>query len=262
MRLRTRTPRRAAIAGLALFTAAALTACSSDDDTATENAAGETSNSETAEAPDASAPQAPVQELILSEGEAPGGGVVQVIDPPLLQENVDKLVADQNRKLMENEACDKVARLETVSNHATEDGVTAAVRYKQSEEDETEHRFGIGIVGQKLNDFMDRSLYEACTTSASAANPNVELFMRVEDAPPVDGVQGFRVISDFITTQPDGNRTMSRAVALHGFSRDTTVSVEYAARGDNPEADPVIPTAAGALDAIYTAQMEKIVNAE
>ena len=39
-----------------------------------------------------------------------------------------------------------MSRLETVSNHATTDGVTAAVRYKQSEEDDTEHRFGIGMV--------------------------------------------------------------------------------------------------------------------
>lgn len=262
MRLRTRTPRRAAIAGLALVTAAALTACSSDDENAEDTAAGDTSTSETSEASDAPAPQAPVQELVLGEGEAPGGGVVQVIDPPMLQEAVDKLVADQGRQLMEDPACDKVSRLETVSNYATGDGVTAAVRYKQSEEDETEHRFGIGMVGQKLDDFMDRSLYEACTTSASAANPNVELVMKVEDAPAIDGTQGFRVTSDFITTQPDGSRALSRAVAIHGFSRDTTVSVEYAARGDNPDADPVLPTAAGALDAIYTAQMEKIVNAE
>lgn len=262
MRLRTRTPRRAAIAGLALVTAATLTACSSDDesgDTAGADGSGETSTSETA---DASAPQAPVREIILAENEAPGGGVVQIIDPPLLQEAVDKLVADQGRQLMEDPACDKVSRLETVSNHATGEGVTAAVRYKQSEDDDTEHRFGIGMVGQELEEFMDRSLYEACTSSASVANPNVELVMTVEDAPEVDGVEGFRVTSDFITTQPDGSRSLNRAIAIHGFARDTTVSVEYAARGDDPAADPVLPTAASALDAIYVAQMAKLVTAE
>ncbi|MFS4488325.1 hypothetical protein [Dietzia kunjamensis] len=260
MRLRTRTPRRVAIAGLALATAAALTACSSDE----ENAQGgePASETQTSETVAQSAPQAPVEELVLSEGEAPGGGVVQVVDRPLLQEAVDKLVADQGRQLMEDPACDKVSRLETVSNHATTDGVTAAVRYKQSEEDETEHRFGIGMVGERLDEFMDRSLYEACTTSRSAANPNVELNMTVTDAPAIDGTEGFRVTSDFITTQPDGTRALSRAIAIHGFARDTTVSVEYAARGDDPAADPVLPTAAGALDAIYVAQMEKILNAE
>ncbi|WP_404850555.1 hypothetical protein [Dietzia kunjamensis] len=260
MRLRTSTPRRVAIAGLALATAAALTACSSDEENPRGGEpASETQTSETAAQ---SAPQAPVEELVLSEGEAPGGGVVQVIDRGLLQEAVDKLVADQGRQLMEDPACDKVSRLETVSNHATTDGVTAAVRYKQSEEDETEHRFGIGMVGERLDEFMDRSLYEACTTSRSAANPNVELKMTVADAPAIDGTEGFRVTSDFITTQPDGTRALSRAIAIHGFARDTTVSVEYAARGDDPAADPVLPTAAGALDAIYVAQMEKILNAE
>ncbi|KAA0918811.1 hypothetical protein [Dietzia sp. ANT_WB102] len=260
MRLRTRTPRRVAIAGLALATTAALTACSSNDENAgATEPTGETSTSETV---DQSAPQAPVDELVLAEGEAPGGGIVQVIDRKLLQEAVDKLVADQGRQLMENPACDKVSRLETVSNHATTDGVTAAVRYKQSDTDETEHRFGIGMVNGTLGEFMDRSLYEACTSSRSAANPDVELAMKVEDAPAVAGAEGFRVTSDFITTKPDGTRTLSRAVAIHGVARDTTVSVEYAARGDDPAADPVLPTAAGALDAIYTAQMEKLVNAE
>lgn len=258
MRLRTRTPRRVAIAGLAMVTAAALTACSTDSD---EGAQDSGNGAETSEAAQESASQAPVEERVLVEDEAPGGGVVQVIDRPLLQEAVDKLVADQGRQLMENPACDKVSRLETVSNFATTDGVTVVVRYKQSETDETEHRFGIGMVGQRLDEFMDRSLYEACHTSRSVANPNVELVMTVEDAPLVEGAEGFRVISDFITTQPDGTQQLNRAVALHGFARDTTVSVEYAARGDDPATDPVLPTAAGALDEIYIAQMEKIVSA-
>ncbi|MDX2356111.1 hypothetical protein [Dietzia sp. PP-33] len=263
MRLRTRNPRRVAIAGLALVTAAALTACSSDSDDSEGSASVDsTSETETSEAVDESAPEAPLDQLILAEGEAPGGGVVQVIEPDLLREAVDKLVADQGKKLMEDPACDKVSRLETVSNFATSDGVTAAVRYKQSEEDETEHRFGIGMVGQELEEFMDRSLYEACTSSRSATNPNVELVMTVSDAPAVEGAEGFRVTSDFITTRPDGGRSLSRAVAIHGFARDTTVSVEYAARGDDPAADPVLPTAAGALDAIYNAQMTKLVDAE
>lgn len=260
MRLRNRTPRRAAIAGLALVTAATLTACSSDSD---GSGAAETETStETSATVAESAPQAPVSELILSEGEAPGGGVVQVIEPGLLKSAVDKLVADQGKQLMENPACDKVSRLETVSNHATtEDGVTAAVRYKQSENDETEHRFGIGMVGKKLDEFLDRSLYEACTTSKSTTNPNLELVMTVADAPVVEGAKGFRVTSDFISTEPDGTRTISRAVAIHGFARETTVSVEYAARGSDPAGDPVLPTAAGALDAIYTAQMNKLIQA-
>ena len=259
MRLRTRTTRRVATAGLALATAAALTACSTDNDDGDAATPAEPQDSaEVNTAP----PQAPVEELVLAEGEAPGGGVVQVIDPELLQEAVDKLVADQGRQLMENPACDTVSRLETVSNHATGDGVTAAVRYKQSEEDDTEHRFGIGMVDQRLDEFMDRSLYEACDQSQSSANPNVQLFMYVEDAPAVEGTEGFRVISDFVTTDPDGTTSLSRAVAIHGYARDTTVSVEYAARGDDPEVDPVLPTAASALDAIYTAQMEKVVNAE
>lgn len=260
MRLRTRTPRRVAIAGLALVTAATLTACSSDSDDA--ESTDSTGSSETSAAVDESTPQAPVTELVLAEGEAPGGGVVQVIEPGLLQSAVDKLVADQGKQLMEDPACDKVSRLETVSNFAATDGVTAAVRYKQSESDETEHRFGIGMVGRKLDEFMDRSLYEACETSRSTTNPNVELVMTVTDAPAVDGAEGFRVNSDFISTQPDGTRSISRAVAIHGFARGTTVSVEYAARGNDPAKDPVLPTAAGALDSIYTAQMNKLVNAE
>lgn len=258
MRLRTRTHRRVAIAGLALVTAAALTACSTDSDEDGQDSGNSAGTSENAQE---AAPQAPLEERILVENEAPGGGVVQLIDRPLLQESVDKLVADQGRQLMEDPACDKVSRLETVSNFATTDGVTVVVRYKQSETDETEHRFGIGMVGQRLDEFMDRSLYEACQTSRSVANPNVELVMTVEDAPVVEGAEGFRVISDFITTQPDGTQQLNRAVALHGFARDTTVSVEYAARGDDPAVDPVLPTAAGALDEIYIAQMEKILNA-
>ncbi|MDO8393701.1 MAG: hypothetical protein Q7T31_04860 [Dietzia sp.] len=260
MRLRTRNPRRVAIAGLALVTAAALTACTSDsDDSGNGDASGDTQTTATI---DESAPEAPLDQLVLSEGEAPGGGVVQVIEPDLLQEAVDKLVADQGKQLMEDPACDRVSRLETVSNFATTDGLTAAVRYKQSEEDDTEHRFGIGMVGQRLDDFMDRSLYEACTSSRSSTNPAVELVMTVADAPAIEGTEGFRVTSDFITTRPDGTRSLSRAIAIHGFTRDTTVSVEYAARGNNPEADPVLPSAAGALDAIYEAQMAKIVVAE
>ncbi len=259
MRLRSRTPRRAAVAGLALVTAATLTACSSDSG---ENGQNSGNGTETSENAQGSAPSVPVEERVLVEGEAPGNGVVQVIDRPLLQEAVDKLVADQSRQLMENPACDKVSRLETVANFATTDGVTVVVRYKESEADETEHRFGIGMVGQRLDEFMDRSLYEACDTSRSLANPNVELFMFVEDAPFVEGAEGFRVVSDFVTTGPDGLRQINRAVALHGYARDTTVSVEYAAQGDDPALDPVLPTAASALDAIYVAQMEKLVNAE
>lgn len=260
MRLLTRTPGRVAIAGLTLVTAAALTACTSDSDGA--ESPDPTDSSETSAPVDESAPQAPVAELVLAEGEAPGGGVVQVIEPDLLRSAVDKLVADQGKQLMTDPACDKVSRLETVSNFAATDGVTAAVRYKQSESVETEHRFGIGMVGQKLDEFMDRSLYEACTTSKSTTNPNVELKMTVADAPDIAGAEGFRVTSDFISTQPDGKKTISRAVAIHGFARDTTVSIEYAARGDDPAKDPVLPTAAGALDSIYTAQMEKLVTAE
>ncbi|MFN3602771.1 MAG: hypothetical protein ACK4UY_15420 [Dietzia sp.] len=260
MRLRTRNPRRVAIAGLALVTAAALTACTSDsDDSGNGDATGDTQTTETV---NESAPQAPLDQLVLAEDEAPGGGVVQVIEPDLLQEAVDKLVADQGKQLMEDPACDRVSRLETVSNFATTDGLTAAVRYKQSEEDDTEHRFGIGMVGQRLDDFMDRSLYEACTTSQSSTNPDVELVMTVADAPAIDGAEGFRVTSDFITTRPDGSRSLSRAIAIHGFTRDTTVSVEYAARGNDPDADPVLPSAAGALDAIYESQMAKLVVAE
>ncbi|EYT61076.1 hypothetical protein H483_0113045 [Dietzia sp. UCD-THP] len=258
MRLRTRNPRRVAIAGLALVTAAALTACTSDDE-GNGDASGDAQTTTTV---NESAPQAPLDQLVLSEGEAPGGGVVQVIEPALLQEAVDKLVADQGKQLMEDPACDRVSRLETVSNFATTDGLTAAVRYKQSEEDETEHRFGIGMVGEKLDDFMDRSLYEACTSSRSTTNPDVELVMTVEDAPALEGVEGFRVTSDFITTRPDGTRSLSRAIAIHGYTRETTVSVEYAARGNDPAADPVLPSADGALDAIYQAQMAKIATAE
>ena len=144
---------------------------------------------------------------------------------------------------MEDPACDKVSRLETVSNVATTDGVTVVVRYKPSETDDTEHRFGIGMVGQRLDEFMDRSLYEACHTSRSVTNPNFELVMTVEDAPVVEGAEGFQVISDFITTQPDGVQQINRAVALHGYARDTTVSVEYAARGAPCRPGPA--TAAG-----------------
>lgn len=260
MRLRTRTPRRVATAGLALVTAATMTACSSDSGDTGESSS--TSATETSQAVDESTPEAPLAEVLLAEGEAPGGGVVQIIDPAQLKGPVDKLVADQGKQLMEAPACDKVSRLETVSNHALDGGVTAAVRYKQSESDETEHRFGIGMVGERLDEFLDRSLYEACTTSKSLVNPDVELKMTVADAPAVEGAEGFRVTSDFISTQPDGTKSLSRAVSIHGFARGTTVSVEYAARSNDADVDPVLPTAAGALDAIYTGQMNKLVAAK
>ena len=262
MRLRTRTPRRVAIAGLALATAAALTACSSDSDDADAGTTDAAGTSETSAAVDESAPQAPVNELLLVEGEAPGSGVVQVIGPDVLREPIDKLLADQGRKLMEDPACDKVSRLETVSNYALTEGATAAVLYKQSETDETQHQFGIGLVKKRLDEFLDRSLYEACTTSRSANNPNVDLAMTVADAPAVEGAEGFRVTSDFIVTQPDGRKTINRAIVIHGFARGTTASVEYMARGDDPNGDPVLPAANSALDRIYEAQMTKLVAAQ
>lgn len=258
MRLRTRTT-RVATAGLALVTAATLSACSSDSDETGDT--DTTAGAETSQAVPSSAPQAPLGELVLAEGEAPGGGVVQMVDPELLQSNVDKLVEDQGKQLMEDPACDKVSRLETVSNHLTSGGVTAVVRYKQSETDETEHRFGIGMVGQRLHEFLDRSLYEACTVSRSATNPDVELRMSVDDAPAIEGAEGFRVTSDFVTTHPDGRQSLNRAISIHGFARDTTVSFDYSARSDDANVDPVLPTAAGALDAIYTTQMNKLVAA-
>ena len=91
----------------------------------------------------------------------------------MLQEALDKLVADQQRQLMDDPACDKVSRLETVSNHATTDGVTAAVRYKQSETDETEHRFGIGMVSGRLDDFMalSRRCWRTRTCTSTGSRP-------------------------------------------------------------------------------------------
>ncbi|HMT49554.1 hypothetical protein [Dietzia sp. UBA5065] len=257
MRLRTRTPRRVAIAGLALATAASLTACSSESDDASADP-GQT----TSAAVDESTPQAPVNDLILGEGETPGSGVVRVIGPDVLREPIDKLIADQGRQLMENPACDKVSRLETVSNFALTEGVTAAVLYKQSETDETQHQFGIGLVKKKLDEFLDRSLYEACTTSKSASNPEVELVMTVADAPAVEGAEGFRVTSDFLVNQPDGSRTISRAIVIHGFARGVTSSIEYMATGNDAAADPVLPAANAALDKIYEAQMNKIIAAK
>ena len=268
MRLRTRTPRRIAIAGLALVTAAGLTACSSDSDdagtvdTGTSAEADGSAEAEPESTVDETPPKAPPAELVLAEGEAPGSGVVQIIDPALLKPAVDKLVADQGKELMDTPECDKVSRVETIANHAAGDGVTAAVRYKQAEDDETEHRFGIGLVVKKLDDFLDRSLYEACTRARSTTNDKVELVMKVTDAPAVDGAEGFRVTSDFITTEADGSTSLSRAISIHGFAKGTTVSVEYAARGDDPAKDPVLPTANNALDSIYTAQMEKLAKAE
>ena len=65
MRLSTRTPRRVAIAGLALVTAATLTACSSDSEgNASESSTGASSESASVST---EAPKAPVAERILAE---------------------------------------------------------------------------------------------------------------------------------------------------------------------------------------------------
>lgn len=259
MRLRTLTTRRVATAGIALVTAATLTACASDTD---EDASADGPTPETSENVDESAPQAPVDELILAEGEAPGGGVVNRLEHDQIRERVEQIMAAQNEQLMEDPACDRVSRLPTIVNYSLDDAVNSLIRYKESETDETEHRFGVGMVDERLDEFLDRSLYEACDTSVSSANPDKVLTMNVEDAPAVDGAEGFRVTSDFVTTEPDGTQTMLRHVSIHGFARDTTVSVEYEAQNNDPGVDPVLPTAAGALDAIYTEQMEKLVAAE
>ena len=258
MRLRTRTTRRVATAGIALVTAAAMSACSSDTEEDGGTASPETSASDPV---DDSTPEAPVDQLILGQDEAPGGGVVERLEHDQIREQVDRIVESQGRELMENPACDTVSRVPTVTNHALDDAVHSVIRYKQSETDETEHRFGVGLVDQRLDEFLDRPLYEACDTSPTIADPGRELRMSVEDAPEVPGPEGFRVISDFVTTEPDGNQSLYRLVVLHGFARGTTVNVEYEATSDDVDVDPVLPTAAGALDAIYTEQMTKLVEA-
>lgn len=263
MPFRTRTSRVVA-AGLALVTASALTACSSDSEEPTDapGSASESAEQSSAAPVDETPPTTPMAEVLLSEGEAPGNGVIQTIPADLLTQAQEKLEADQGKQLMDEPACDKVARLETVANHATGDAVTAVVRYKQAEDDDTEHRYGIGMVPLKLDEYLDRSLYEACTTSKSSTNPAVELRMSVSDAPAVEGAQGFRVTSDFITTRPDGGTTINRHISLHGFANGTSTNIEYMAQGADPEADPVLPQANDALVAIYTTQMDKLVKAE
>lgn len=260
MRLRTRTPRRVAVAGVAVVTAATLAACSSgSDEPAGTDATGGAESSPTL---NDSPPTTPLGDVLLAKGEAPGGGVVEKLDPAALKPAVDQLVKDQGRQLMEDPACDRVSRLETTNNHAATDAVMAAVRYKQAEDNDTEHRFGVVMLGRKLDDFLDRSLYEACTTSKSTTNPDMQLTMKVTDAPEVPGAQGFRVTSDFVTQTPDGKKALNRTIVVHGYAHGTTTAVEYNALSDDAAKDPVLPEADAALNAIYSAQMDKLAKAQ
>ncbi|MFL0577840.1 hypothetical protein [Dietzia sp. 179-F 9C3 NHS] len=265
MRLRTSTPRRIAVAGIALATAAALTACTSDaeEGETTADTGPETSEtSEAAEGVSDELPATPVGDLLLGEGEAPGEGVIQRLDPETLRPAVDRLVENQGRELMQDPACDTVSRQEAINNYVATEAPMSAISYKQSEEDETVHTFGVALLSKRLDGFLDRSLFEACTTSRSATNENLELIMTVSDAPAIPGTEGFRVTSDFVTTDEAGNRAVNRTVIVHGYARGTTTSVEYTAAGTDPAADPVLPEANNAIDEIYKAQMTKLLDAE
>ncbi|HHX84890.1 MAG TPA: hypothetical protein GX694_06100 [Actinomycetales bacterium] len=262
MRLRTRTPRRIAVAGIALATAAALTACTSDAEEGEATADTGAETSETAEGVSDELPATPVGDLLLGEGEAPGEGVVQRLDPETLRPAVDRLVENQGRELMQDPACDTVSRQEAINNYVASEAPMSAISYKQSEEDETVHTFGVALLSKRLDGFLDRSLFEACTTSRSATNENLELTMTVSDAPAIPGTEGFRVTSDFVTTDEAGNRAVNRTVIVHGYARGTTTSVEYTAAGTDPAADPVLPEASNAIDEIYKAQMTKLLDAE
>ena len=55
---------------------------------------------------------------------------------------------------------------------------------------------------------------------------------------------------------------MTRVVSLHGYAHGTSVGVEYMAAGNDPAQDPVLPTANQTLEALYTAQMDKLVKAQ
>lgn len=260
MRLRTSTPRRVAAAGIAVATAAALAACSSDSGENPDT--GATGGSETSVEVSDETPTTPLDQVLLAKGEAPGNGVVDKLDPAALKAAVDQLVKDQGRKLMDDPACDKVSRLETTNNYAASEAVMSAVRYKQAEDNDTEHRFGVVLLGKKLDEFLDRSLYEACTTSKSATNPDMQLTMKVSDAPEVPGAEGFRVTSDFVTTTPEGRKVLNRTIVVHGYAHGTTTAVEYNALSEDAAKDPVLPEADAAINAIYTAQMDKLVKAE
>ena len=252
---------RMAHAGLAVVTALSLAACSSDDGGSTETTSGDGPSSQAAPASD-ERPATPVGELLLTAEETPGGGVVTTIKPDQAKPEVDKLVESQGRELMTEPACDRIARLETVANHAATDGASAVISYQQSQEDDTRHHFGVGLVPARLEDFLDRSLYEACTTSAVNEHPEHTLNVSVADAPEVAGAQGFRVVSDVLVNAPDGTTQLRRDISIHGYARGITTSIEYRAIGTDAAQNPVLPTADGALNAIYTAQMNKILQAE
>ena len=99
MRLRTSTPRRVAAAGIAVATAAALAACSSDSGENPDT--GATGGSETSVEVSDETPTTPLDQVLLAKGEAPGNGVVDKLDPAALKAAVDQLVKDQGRKLMD-----------------------------------------------------------------------------------------------------------------------------------------------------------------
>ena len=252
---------RMAHASLAVVTALSLAACSSGDGGSTETTSGDASASQDSSVSN-ERPAAAIGELLLTGEETPGGGVVTPITPEQAKPEVDKLVASQGRELMAEPACDRIARLETVANHASTDGASAVISYQQSQDDDTRHHFGVGLAPARLDDFLDRSLYEACTTSAVNDHPEHTLNVAVSDAPEIAGAQGFRVVSDVLVKGPDGTTQLRRDISIHGYARGISTSIEYRAIGDDPAQNPVLPTADGALNAIYTSQMNKILQAK
>lgn len=260
---------RLAAAALALTTATALASCSKDSD----DAGGSTSapaGSSQAQQPDGqpqdvpvsdTAPSTPIDQMLLAQDQAPGNGQVVPITHEQAQAQVDRLVQDQGQQSMEDPACDRINRLETVANHGASDGASELVRYKQADNDDTLHQFVIGMVYQDLKDFNDRGLFEQCHTSKNTGDGQTTLNVAVADAPAVAGARGFRVTSDFIRTDDQGTQ-MTRVVSLHGYAHGTSVGVEYMAAGNDPAQDPVLPTANQTLEALYTAQMDKLVKAQ
>lgn len=256
----TRMPRTARTGAALAVTALALAACSSGGDEGSTSGAAGTAPSSPAAAD--GAPGRPLPEVLLAAGETPGGGVPSPLPADAVRQQVDKLVADQGKQLMEDPACDRISRVETPTNHAVTDGAFEAVSYRQSDQDETPHHFVVGLAPGRLADFLDRGLHEACHSSALAANPQLKLNVTVSDAPVVEGAQGFRVTSDLLIPGEDGKTVLKRDISIHGYARGTTTSVEYTAVGDDPAANPVLPTADKAIDSLYTAQMEKLVKSQ
>lgn len=245
-----------ALSTVALF---GLAACADGEDSADTGAAD--GNGETTEETRQGALEAPLDEVVIAQGEAPGEGHVEPIDPARFEDQVAALEEAQAREKWDDEGCDHATRIRTVTNYVATDGVTRVVMYRDPEDAERRHQFPVAVVGEELEEFMDRSVYEACSEATNTDNPAYRIRMFVVDAPEIEGAEGFRVVTDIIGPDPTGAEAVKRTVSIHGQARGVTTAVEYQADGHDLAADPVSEDANMMLDNLYRLQMEKILDA-